>query len=132
VIKIAAHRVGTVEIENALMSHPAVVESGVSGVPDELKGQVACAFVVLKSGCEPSEELKKELLLHVRKNMGPFVVIRGIEFVNMLPKTRTGKIMRRVMKAIWTKKDMGDLSTIEEEASVNEIIDAIKRMQKSN
>ncbi|MEA1900307.1 MAG: acetate--CoA ligase [Thermodesulfobacteriota bacterium] len=132
VIKIAAHRVGTIEIENALMSHPAVVESGVSGVPDELKGQVACAFVVLKSGFEPLEELKKELLLHVRENMGPFVVIRGIEFVNMLPKTRSGKIMRRVMKAIWTKKDMGDLSTIEEEASVNEIIDAIKRMQECN
>ena len=130
VIKIAAHRIGTIEIENVLMSHPAVVESGVSGVPDELKGEVACAFVVLKSGYTPSEELKKELLLHVRKTIGPFVVIRGIEFVQMLPKTRSGKIMRRIMKAIWTKKDLGDLSTIEEEASVDEIIDAVKKMQK--
>ncbi len=131
VIKIAAHRVGTIEIENALVSHPAVVEAGVSGVPHELKGQVACAFVVLKSGYSPSEELKNELLLHVRKNMGPFVVIGGIEFVRMLPKTRSGKIMRRIMKALWTKKDLGDLSTIEDEASVDEIMGAVKRMQRS-
>lgn len=131
VIKIAAHRVGTIEIENALVSHPAVVEAGVSGVPHELKGQVACAFVVLKSGYSPSEELKNELLFHVRKNMGPFVVIGGIEFVRILPKTRSGKIMRRIMKALWTKKDLGDLSTIEDEASVDEIMDAVKKMQRS-
>jgi acetyl-CoA synthetase len=131
VIKIAAHRVGTIEIENTLVSHPAVVEAGVSGVPHELKGQVACAFVVLKSGYSPSEELKKELLLQVRNTMGPFVVIGGIEFVRMLPKTRSGKIMRRIMKALWTKKDLGDLSTIEDEASVDEIMDAVKKMQRS-
>jgi acetyl-CoA synthetase len=130
VIKISDHRVGTIEIENALVSHPAVVEAGVSGVPDELKGQVACAFVVLKSGYSPSEELEKELLLYMRKTMGPFVVIRGIEFVRMLPKTRSGKIMRRIMKALWTRKDLGDLSTIEDEASVDEIMNAVKKMQR--
>ena len=108
-----------------------MVEAGVSGVPHELKGQVACAFVVLKSGYSPSEELKNELLLHVRKTMGPFVVIGGIEFVRILPKTRSGKIMRRIMKALWTKKDLGDLSTIEDEASVDEIMDAVKKMQRS-
>jgi acetyl-CoA synthetase len=129
VIKISAHRIGTIEIENALISHPAVAESGVSGVPDELKGEVACAFVVLKTGFEPSEDLKKELIQHVRKVMGPIVVIRDIQFVKMLPKTRSGKIMRRVMKKLWTGEDLGDLSTIEDGASVDEIKEAIEKMK---
>jgi acetyl-CoA synthetase len=129
VIKIAAHRIGTIEIENALISHPAVVEVGVSGVPDELRGEVACAFVVLRSDYSPSENLKKELIQHVRKTMGPIVVIKDIEFVSTLPKTRSGKIMRRIMKALWTSKDLGDLSTIEEEASVGEIREAIDKMK---
>ena len=129
VIKIAAHRIGTIEIENALISHPAVVEVGVSGVPDELRGEVACAFVVLRSGYEASDELKKELIQHVRNTMGPIVVIKDIEFVHTLPKTRSGKIMRRVMKSLWLSKDLGDLSTIEEEASVDEIKKAIKKMK---
>ncbi len=124
VIKIAAHRVGTVEIESALISHPAVVEAGVSGVPDELRGEVASAFVVLSKDYQPSEELKKELIAHVRQSMGPIVVIGDIQFVNMLPKTKSGKIMRRVMRALLTGKDIGDLSTVEEEASVDEIREA--------
>ena len=131
VIKIAAHRIGTVEIESALISHPAIVEAGVSGVPDELKGEVACAFVVLRNNYSPSEELKKELILHVREQMGPFVILKDVEFVGMLPKTRSGKIMRRVMKALWTKTEVGDLSTIEEEASVDEIRNAVKKMKES-
>ncbi len=129
VIKIAAHRIGTIEIENALISHPAVVEVGVSGVPDELRGEVACAFVVLRSDYTPSEDLKKELIQHVRNTMGPIVVIKDIEFVDTLPKTRSGKIMRRVMKSLWTSKDLGDLSTIEEEASIDEMKEAIKKMK---
>jgi acetyl-CoA synthetase len=129
VIKIAAHRIGTIEIENALISHPAVVEVGVSGVPDELRGEVACAFVVLRSDYSPSENLKRELIQHVRDTMGPIVVIKDIEFVSTLPKTRSGKIMRRIMKALWTSKDLGDLSTIEEEASVGEIKEAIDKMK---
>ncbi|RKO67368.1 acetate--CoA ligase [Desulfofundulus salinus] len=131
VIKIAAHRIGTIEIENALISHPAVVEAGVSGVPDELKGEVACAFVVLKQGYQPGEEMKKDLIAHVRNTMGPIVIIRDIQFVSSLPKTRSGKIMRRVMKSLWVGKELGDLSTIEEEASVDEIREAIKKMQQS-
>lgn len=130
VIKISAHRIGTIEIENALISHPAVAEAGVSGVPDELRGEVACAFVVLMPGYEPSEELKKDLKEHVRKTIGPIAVIRDIEFVKALPKTRSGKIMRRVMKALWLNKDLGDLSTIEEEASIDEIREAIRRMKE--
>ncbi len=129
VIKISDHRVGTIEIENALTSHPAVVEAGVSGVPDELRGEVACSFAVLRAGYEPTGELKKELIGHVRKTMGPIAVIRDIEFVKVLPKTRSGKIMRRVMKGLWAGKELGDLSTIEEEASVDEIKDAIRKMK---
>ncbi len=129
VIKISAHRIGTIEVENALISHPAVAESGVSGVPDELKGEVACAFVVLKTGFEASDELKKELIQHVRKVMGPIVVIRDIQFIKMLPKTRSGKIMRRVMKKLWTGEDLGDLSTIEDGASVDEIKEAVGKMK---
>ncbi len=130
VIKISAHRIGTIEIENALISHPAVAESGVSGVPDEFRGEVACAFVVLKTGYEPSEELKKELIQHIRNVMGPIVVMKDIQFVKMLPKTRSGKIMRRVMKTLWLGKDLGDLSTIEDGASVEEIKEAIGKMKE--
>jgi len=129
VIKIAAHRIGTVEIESALISHPAVVEAGVSGVPDELRGEVACAFVVLSQGFNPSEELKKELIGHVRKTMGAIVVIRDIEFIKGLPKTRSGKIMRRVMKSLWIGNEIGDISTIEEETSVDEIREAVNKMK---
>jgi len=129
VIKISAHRIGTIEIENALISHPAVAESGVSGVPDEFRGEVACAFVVLKTGYQPSEELKKELIQHIRNVMGPIVVMKDIQFVKMLPKTRSGKIMRRVMKTLWMGKDLGDLSTIEDGASVDEIKEAIGKMK---
>ncbi len=130
VIKISAHRIGTIEIENALISHPLVVESGVSGVPDDFRGEVACAFVVLQTGVEPSDELKKELIAHVRNVMGPIVVIRDIQFVHMLPKTRSGKIMRRVMKRLWLGEELGDLSTIEDGASVDEISDAIVKMKE--
>jgi acetyl-CoA synthetase len=129
VIKISAHRIGTIEIENALISHPAVMECGVSGVPDDFRGEVACAFVVLKAGTEPSDELKKELIAHVRQVMGPIVVFGDIQFVAMLPKTRSGKIMRRVMKKMWLGEDLGDLSTIEDGASVDEIREAVSRMQ---
>lgn len=129
VMKIAAHRIGTVEVESALISHPAVVEAGVSGVPDELRGEVASAFVVLKQGYEPSEEMQKELIAHVRATMGAIVVMRDIQFVGLLPKTRSGKIMRRVMKTLWLGKNLGDLSTIEEEASISEIKEAIVKMK---
>jgi len=128
VIKIAAHRIGTVEIESALISHPAVVEAGISGVPDDLRGEVASGFVVLKQGFTPSPELEKELIMHVRKTMGPIVVISSIKFVSALPKTRSGKIMRRVMKALLTGQEIGDVSTMEEGASIDEIKEAIKNV----
>ncbi|WP_048816851.1 acetate--CoA ligase [Caldisphaera lagunensis] len=130
VMKIAGHRIGTIEVENALISHPAVAEAGVTGVPDELRGEVIAAFVVLKQGYKPSEELKKELIEHVRKTFGPVAVFKDIEFVNMLPKTRSGKIMRRVMKRLFLGQDIGDVSTLEEEASINEIKEAIEKFKK--
>jgi len=130
VIKIAGHRIGTIEVENALVSHPAVAEAGVCGIPDEIRGEVAAAFVVLKPGFSPSEELKKELIEYVRKTFGPIVVFRDIQFVNMLPKTRSGKIMRRVMKRLFLGQELGDLSTIEEEASVAEIKEAVEKLKR--
>jgi acetyl-CoA synthetase len=131
VIKIAAHRIGTIEVENALISHPAVAEAAVTGVPDELRGEVASAFIVLSKAYTPSDQLKQELIQHVKKTIGPIIVMKDIEFVNMLPKTRSGKLMRRVLKALLTDKDLGDMSTVEEEASIDEIKEAVARLKRS-
>lgn len=128
VIKIAGHRIGPAEVESAIVSHTAVSEAAVCGVPDELRGQVAAAFIVLKSGYQPLDELKKEIIGHVRKVMGPIVVFQGVEFVNLLPKTRSGKIMRRVMRKLWLGEDLGDLSTIEIEASIDEVKEAVSKL----
>jgi len=125
VIKISAHRIGTIEIESALLQYPAVAEAAVVGRPDQLRGETACAFVVLKSGNEPSEELKQKLRESVRKTMGPIVVISDIHFVSKLPKTRSGKIMRRVIRAIIADKPLGDYSTIEDESSIEELKKAV-------
>ncbi len=130
IIKIAGHRIGTVEVESAFMRHPACVEAGVTGRPDELRGEVISAFVVLRSGHEPSEDLKAELLATVRQELGPVAVIAELNFVSMLPKTRSGKIMRRVFKAVVLGKDVGDVSTIEDEGSVEEAHDAFALMVK--
>jgi acetyl-CoA synthetase len=125
VIKISAHRIGTIEIESALLKHPAVAETAVVGRPDPLRGETACAFVVLKSGNDPSDFMRQELKESVRKTMGPIVVISDIRFVNKLPKTRSGKIMRRVIRAILTDKPLGDYSTIEDESSIEELKKAV-------
>lgn len=130
VMKIAAHRIGPAEVESALISHPAVAEAGVCGIPDELRGEVAAAFIVLKPGLQPSEELKEGIIEQVRKVMGPIVIFKGVEFVNVLPKTRSGKIMRRVMRKLWTGEELGDLSTIETEASVEEVKEAISKLHR--
>ena len=97
-------------------------------MPDELRGQVVAAFIVLKQGHQPSDELKKEIIGQVRKTMGPIIVFQGIEFVNLLPKTRSGKIMRRVMRKLWVGEELGDISTIEVEASIDEVKDAVSRL----
>ena len=124
IIKIAGHRIGTIEVETAFLMHPAVTETGVTARPDELRGEVISAFVVLKQGYEPSEELRKELLSTVRSELGPVAVVGEIKFVGILPKTRSGKIMRRVLRAVTLDRDPGDVSTIEDEGSVEEAREA--------
>ena len=129
IIKIADHRIGTVEVETAFLTHPAVAESGVIGRPDELRGEVISAFVVLKHGHESSAELRQELLDTVRHELGPVAVIGEVNFVSMLPKTRSGKIMRRVLKAVTLDRDPGDITTIEDEGSVEDARHAWHQMK---
>jgi acetyl-CoA synthetase len=120
VIKIAAHRLGTIEVESAFLKHPAVAECGVVGRPDEMRGEVIAAFVLLKFGHQVTPQLRRELLDTVRRELGAVAVIGDLNFVRMLPKTRSGKIMRRVLKAVILDKDPGDITTIEDEGSVEE------------
>ncbi|HEY6506701.1 MAG TPA: acetate--CoA ligase [Vicinamibacterales bacterium] len=120
IIKIAAHRLGTIEVESAVVTHPAVAECGVVGRPDETRGEVIAAFVLLKHGYVASEALRREIVETVRRELGPVAVVGEVNFVGMLPKTRSGKIMRRVLKAVILDKDPGDITTIEDEGSVEE------------
>ncbi|MGO8948260.1 MAG: acetate--CoA ligase [Ktedonobacterales bacterium] len=129
IIKVAGHRIGTIEVETAFLRHPAVTEAGVIGRPDELRGEVIAAFVVLKQGFVPSEELERELLATVRNELGPVVVIGELNFVSILPKTRSGKIMRRVLRAVTLDKEPGDISTIEDESSVEEARQACHQLK---
>ena len=131
IIKIAAHRIGTIEVESAILRHSAVAEAGVTGRPDELRGEVISAFVVLKTGSEPSDDLRGEVLRTVRSELGPVAVIGELNFVDALPKTRSGKIMRRVLKAVTLDTDPGDISTIEDEGSVEEARAAWEQMRAS-
>lgn len=114
VLNVAGHRIGTAEIESALVSHPAVGEAAVIGKPDALKGEAIKAFVLLRSGRESSEALRAELIEHVRRVLGPIAAPSELEFCAKLPKTRSGKIMRRVLKAQELGLDPGDITTIEE------------------
>ena len=113
VIKSAGHLIGPFEVESALMEHPAVAEVGVIGKPDPMAGAVVKAFVALKPGHEPSDALRRELLGHARKRLGPAVAPKEIDFRANLPKTRSGKIMRRLLKARELGLPEGDLSTLE-------------------
>jgi acetyl-CoA synthetase len=115
VIKSAGHLIGPFEVESVLMEHPAIAEAGVIGKPDELIGEVVKAFVSLKKGYEASESLRRELLAHARLRLGPAVAPREIEFQGSVPKTRSGKIMRRLLKARELGLPEGDLSTLEKD-----------------
>jgi acetyl-CoA synthetase len=114
VIKTSGERVGPFEVESALGSHPAVIEAGVIGKPDALRGQIIKAFIVLKKGIEPTEKLKEELVIHVKKTLAGHAYPKEIEFIDKLPKTRSGKIMRRILKAKDLGLPIGDTSTLEE------------------
>jgi acetyl-CoA synthetase len=113
VIKVAGHRLGSAELESALVAHPTVAEAAVIGLPDEVKGEKIKAFVILKINFQPTDALKKELKQQVRKIIGPIATPDEIEFVEKLPKTRSGKIMRRVLKAKELGEPVGDVSTLE-------------------
>jgi acetyl-CoA synthetase len=115
VIKSAGHLIGPFEVESALMEHPAVAEAGVIGVPDDIAGEVVKAFVSLHDGWDPTEELSRELIGFARKKLGAAVAPRSIAFDQHLPKTRSGKIMRRLLKARELGLATGDVSTLEEE-----------------
>ena len=120
IIKIAAHRIGTIEVESACLKHPAVAECGVVGRPDETRGEVISAFVLLKQHEQPSDKLRQALIDTIRHELGPIAVVGELNFVPMLPKTRSGKIMRRVLRAVILDRDPGDITTIEDEGSVEE------------
>jgi acetyl-CoA synthetase len=113
VIKVSGHRLGSMEIESSLVSHPAVAEVAAIGKPDAVKGEHVKVFVILKSGFEASEDLEKELKLHVRTTVGAIAIPDELEFVPSLPKTRSGKIMRRVMRAREMGEPVGDTSTLD-------------------
>ena len=114
VLNVAGHRIGTMEVESALVDYPAVAEAAVIGKPHEIKGESIKAFVILKQGYTPSEKLVEEIKSHVRQVLGPIAVPDEIEFVEKLPKTRSGKIMRRVLKAKELGLPVGDVSTLED------------------
>jgi len=121
VLKVAGHRIGTAELEDAAVSHPAVAEAAVASKPDEIKGESIVLFVTLKEGISQSTELKKEISGHMRDVIGPIATPEEVYFVGSLPKPRSGKIMRRVLKAVSMGQSLGDLTTLEDEASVEEL-----------
>lgn len=123
VIKVSGHRIGTEEVESALVSHPALAEAAVVGIPHEIKGESIYAFVIIKIGIIATDTLKKELIQHVRTVIGPLAAPEQIQWTSVLPKTRSGKIMRRLLRKIASKElhDLGDLSTLAD-ASVIEML----------
>jgi acetyl-CoA synthetase len=114
VVNVSGHRIGTAEVESALVSHPKVAEAAVTPMPHEIKGQALYAFVTLKDGVKESEDLKKELVTHVRTEIGPIAMPEVIQFAPALPKTRSGKIMRRILRKIaeGDTSNLGDITTL--------------------
>ncbi len=132
VLKVAGHRIGTAELESCIVSHSHVAESAVCGIPDEIKGEVIIAFVVLKEGViKNSNHLEKELSEKIRKDIGAIATPKQIYFVSKLPKTRSGKIMRRLLKAIANNEIIGDVSTLEDGTAVTEVQSVFEELQKS-
>ncbi|NWJ29115.1 acetate--CoA ligase [Marine Group I thaumarchaeote] len=132
VLKVAGHRIGTAELESSIVSNNHVAESAVCGIPDELKGEVIIAFVVLKQGVTKSlVDLQKELSDKIRNDIGAIATPKQIYFVTKLPKTRSGKIMRRLLKAIANNEKIGDVSTLEDSTAVTEVQSVFDEIQKS-
>ena len=132
VLKVSGHRIGTAELESCIVSHHDVAESAVCGIPDEIKGEAIIAFVVLKQNVTAEALiLEKELSIKIRTDIGAIATPKQIYFVTALPKTRSGKIMRRLLKAIANNEIIGDVSTLEDGAAVTEIQSAFDELQKS-
>lgn len=130
VLKVAGHRLGTFELESSLVHHPAVAEAAVVGAPDEVRGEVPVAFVILRTGFAPSEDLRLELMDGVREKVGHVATLKELYFVQKLPKTRSAKIMRRVVRAVVAGEKVGDISTLEDEASVDEVRKAYEELSE--
>jgi acetyl-CoA synthetase len=124
VINVSGHRMGTAEVESSLVAHAKVSEAAVVGYPHDIKGQGIYAYVTLMNGIEPSEELRKELVAWVRKDIGPIASPDQIQFAPGLPKTRSGKIMRRILRKIAEDEpsSLGDTSTLADPAVVDDLV----------
>jgi len=131
VLKVAGHRLGTLELENAAVSHPAVAEAAAAGASDPVKGESIVLFAILSEGHEPTRQLKEEVRSQIRQALGAIATPQEIYFVTRLPKTRSGKIMRRVLAAVASGADVGDVSTLEDEASVDEVRRAYEELRKA-
>jgi acetyl-CoA synthetase len=128
VIKVSGHRIGTMEVESALVSHPKVAEAAVAPFPHKIKGQAIWAFVTLMGGVEKSAKLSKELRMHVRQEIGPVFQPDVIQFADALPKTRSGKIMRRILKAIASGTEIGNVTTLADPSVVDVLLEERKKM----
>jgi acetyl-CoA synthetase len=128
VVNVSGHRIGTAEVESALVSHKYVAEAAVTPIPHEIKGQGLYAYVTLITGVEETDELKKELIMHVRKEIGPIAAPEAIQWAPALPKTRSGKIMRRILRKIAENSadNLGDISTLADPSVVEHLIEARK------
>jgi len=124
VINVSGHRIGTAEVESALVAHPHVAEAAVVGFPHDIKGQGIYAYVTLNAGVGTSEELHKELVAHVRKQIGPIAAPDHVQWAPGLPKTRSGKIMRRILRKIAENapEQLGDTSTLADPSVVDALV----------
>ncbi len=128
VIKVSGHRIGTMEVESALVSHPKVAEAAVAPFPHKIKGQAIWAYITLMQGVEKSAKLSKEIRMHVRKEIGPVFQPDVIQFADALPKTRSGKIMRRILKAIAAGTEIGNVTTLADPSVVDALLEERKKM----
>jgi acetyl-CoA synthetase len=133
VVNVSGHRLSTAEIEAALIEHHSIGEAAVVGVADELSGQAVAAFVALKEGNDASDALRKEFITQVRKSIGPFAAPKAVYIVPDLPKTRSGKIMRRILRKILAGEEdqLGDITTLADPSIVEKIINAVHEAKKN-
>ncbi len=130
VLKVAGHRLGTMELESAFVSHKAIAEAAVTSKPNNTKGESIIAFLVPKEGFTHSDDMRTEIVAHIRNTVGPIATPYEVYFVNKLPKTRSGKIMRRLLKSIACGDKIGDITTLEDGAAIDEVKQAYEDLKK--